>query len=133
MRLRKRIERGAIAVWTAVALPAFIVAIGLGVDFSGHTRATQEARAVAAEAARTGGQQVSLGSGRAAPVLAAGRAAAERYAERAGYTGTATVGSTRIDVTVRTQYETFFLGIIGIWSLDVEGSASASVESVTVG
>ena len=40
-----RDERGvSLSVWTAVAMPAFIVAVGLGVDFSGHAAAEQEAR-----------------------------------------------------------------------------------------
>ncbi|NLE97019.1 MAG: hypothetical protein GX596_03385 [Propionibacterium sp.] len=131
MKRRSRLERGAIAVWTAVALPAFIIVIGLGVDYSGHTRATQEARAVAAEAARTGGQQISLATGRAAPALTSGRIAAERFAERSGYASTTTVDARAITVTVHGQYDTSFLGIIGVWSLDVEASATASVESVT--
>ena len=41
--VRKCGERGAITVWTAVVLIGFIVIIGIGVDFSGHARATQEA------------------------------------------------------------------------------------------
>ena len=41
-----RDERGlAISVWASVSLPAFIIAVGLGVDFAGHATAEQEARA----------------------------------------------------------------------------------------
>ena len=49
--VRGRGERGAITVWTAVVLIAFVLIVGIGVDFAGHTRATQEARSIAAEAA----------------------------------------------------------------------------------
>ena len=38
--MRARDERGlSLSVWTTVALPAFIVAVGIGVDFSGHAAA----------------------------------------------------------------------------------------------
>ena len=45
-------------MWTAVALIGFIVIIGIGVDFTCHTKATQEARSIAAEAARAGHQHL---------------------------------------------------------------------------
>ena len=65
--VRKYGERGAITVWTAVVLIGFIVIIGIGVDFSGHARATQEARGIAAEAARAGQQHLGLTDGRLSP------------------------------------------------------------------
>ena len=120
-------------MWTAVGLLGFLLAVGIGVDFSGHTRATQEARAVAAEAARAGGQRITLAGGRAAPAHRAAVSAAERFAERSGFDATATVSGTTIGVTVRGSYETSFLGVIGIWDLDVNASATASVESVLEG
>ena len=56
-----RDERGvSLSVWTAVAMPAFIVAVGLGVDFSGHAAAEQEARAIAGQAARAATHEVVL-------------------------------------------------------------------------
>ncbi|SDL80949.1 pilus assembly protein TadG-related protein, partial [Tessaracoccus oleiagri] len=96
MKSRRHRERGAIAVWTAVGLLGFLLAIGIGVDFSGHARATQEARAVAAEAARAGGQRITLTGGRAAPAQQAAASAAERFAARSGFHATATVNGTRI-------------------------------------
>ncbi len=120
-------------MWTAVGLLGFMLAVGIGVDFSGHTRATQEARAVAAEAARAGGQRITLAGDRAAPAHRAAVSAAERFAERSGFDATATVSGTTIGVTVRGTYETSFLGVIGIWDLDVNASATASVESVLEG
>ena len=42
--VRDRSERGAITVWTAVALIGFILIVGIGVDFAGQVRATQEAQ-----------------------------------------------------------------------------------------
>lgn len=127
MKGRRRDERGAIAVWASVALLAFMVVIGLGVDFAGHTRAQQEARAVAAEAARAGGQQLTLAEGRVTPVAASAPRAAERYAQDAGYSGSATVSGTSIRVTVSGTYPTSFLGVIGIREIAVEASATAEV------
>lgn len=130
-RRRGRAQRGAIAVWTAVGLPAFIVAIGIGVDLSGHTRATQEARAVAAEAARSGGQQLSLTSGSLAPVQVDGHRAAEQFARDAGFDADVRIDAAGITVTVRGEYATSFLGIMGIWDLDVEASATAGITART--
>ncbi len=133
MTMNRGRERGAIAVWTAVGLLGFLLATGIGVDFSGHARATQEARAVAAEAARAGGQRITLTGGRAAPAQQAAASAAERFAARSGFHATATVRGTSISVTVRGSYETSFLGVIGIWDLDVHASSTANVESVLDG
>ena len=49
-----------VSVWVSVALVAFIVIIGIGVDFAGHAGASQDASAVADEAARAGGQHLDL-------------------------------------------------------------------------
>ena len=60
-----RDERGvSLSVWTAVAMPAFIVAVGLGVDFSGHAAAEQEAREVRQAAAAA---QAAVAQAAAAP------------------------------------------------------------------
>ena len=64
---KKRGERGMVSVWVSVALVAFIVTIGIGIDFAGHAGAAQHARAVADAAARAGGQHLTLDSGRARP------------------------------------------------------------------
>lgn len=128
-----RDERGALAIWTSIALLAFMITIGLGVDFVGHARAEQEARAVAAEAARAGGQQITIASGRATPVAGSAVAEARRFASAAGYTSSASVTGTRVTVHVEGTYETSFLGVIGVWELGVAGSGTSDVFSVVDG
>ena len=51
-------ERGSISIWLATTGFAMIVLVGLAVDLGGQVHAQQHARAVAAQAARTGGQQL---------------------------------------------------------------------------
>ena len=129
---RHRDERGlSLSVWAAVAMPAFIIAVGLGVDFSGHAAAEQEAREVAAQAARAAIHEVSLTVDGPQLNIAAGKRAARSFAEAAGYT--AEVGLTATaDATVRLRgsYQTTFLGVIGIHHLPVEGIGAARGTSV---
>ncbi|MFT3887756.1 MAG: hypothetical protein QM713_06295 [Arachnia sp.] len=120
-------ERGlALSVWTAVMIPAFIIAVGLGVDLAGHAAAEQEARAVAGQAARAATQQLTLTAD--GPVLNVGAAkrAAVAYVVAAGWDPAVSVVGQRSEVTVRGRYETSFLGMIGVRSIDVEASSSAS-------
>lgn len=129
---RRRDERGlSLSVWAAVAMPAFIVAVGIGVDFSGHAAAAQEAREVAAQAARAATHEVVLTS--AGPQLDVGAAklAARSFAESAGYSADVVVAGESASVTLRGSYETSFLGVIGIHTIAVEGSGSARGVRVT--
>lgn len=127
-------ERGMVAVWVSVALVAFIVVIGIGVDFAGHAGASQDARAVAAEAARAGGQHLTLDSSRARPDVHAAIQAANAYAAASPYTATSTVtGGDSITVATTGTYQTTFLAIIGITSLRVSGTGTATVTSVLGG
>lgn len=123
-------ERGAVAVWTSVALLACILVLGIGVDFSGHARAAQQVRSVAREAARAGGDAVRPLQGEAPrldPVLA--RRQAERYVLASGHTGVAHATETTVETTVRSHYECRFLSIIGIWRIPVEESGTATLVS----
>ena len=53
-----RQERGSISIWLVTTGFAMIVLVGLAVDLGGQVHAQQHARAVADQAARTGGQQL---------------------------------------------------------------------------
>lgn len=124
-------ERGSLSVWAAVSLVGFIVLVGMGVDLAGHAGAEQRARAVAAEAARTGAQRVVMGSeGRLVPDGRRAVEAAEAYASAAGYAATARLAGDVMQVDARGVHPTLFLGIIGIDELRVSGSATA--RSITV-
>ncbi len=119
-----------VSVWVSVALVAFILVIGIGVDFAGHAVSSQDARAVAAEAARAGGQQLTVTSGRARPDVHA----AITYVAATPYTGSTTVhGGDTITVTVTGHYTCSFLSIIGITRLPVRETGTASVKSVLGG
>ncbi len=123
-----------VSVWVSVALVAFMLVIGIGVDFAGHTTTAQDARAVAAEAARAGGQQLTVTSGRARPDVHAAITAANTYVAATPYTGATTVhGGDTITVTVTGHYTCSFLSIIGITALPVRETGTASVKSVLGG
>ena len=114
-----------------------IVIVGIAVDFGGQAVAEQQARSVAFEAARTGGQQVNLdqlvrgGQAQTDPYKAA--SAANAYLADAGVVGSVTVNSDTVTVTITSSYQCSFLSIIGINSLPVTGTASADTLRVYEG
>ena len=126
--VRGRGERGAITVWTAVVLIAFVLIVGIGVDFAGHTRATQEARSIAAEAARAGNQRLKLVGGRLKPEPDVAKHAAENYVAASRFHGTARViGDTIVEVEVTGEYTCTFLNIVGITTLPVRAKGTSEL------
>lgn len=126
-------ERGMVAVWTAVGMVAFIVIIGIGVDFAGHARTTQDAQAVA-QAARAGGQHLELTSARARPDIHQALAAANNYIASSEFTGSSRIqGGSTVHVQVAGTYRSQFLTIIGINSLPVSASGAATVVTTIQG
>lgn len=132
MMRRPRDECGSISIWMVTASFVMMVLVGLAVDLGGQVHAKQRAHNIAAEAARTGGEQVE-----AAPAIegryvgvdtAAARAAAEQYLAASGVTGTVTVtGGDTIRVEVTDIYTPKFLTFIGIGDLTVTSDASARI------
>lgn len=123
-------DRGSASIWVVTAAFAMTLLVGLAVDLGGQVHAQQQARDVAAQAARVAGQQVAAPAairGTATTVdAAAARTAAQQYLAAAGVTGTATVrGGTTITVHVTDTYPTRFLSLIGIGTLHVDGTATA--------
>lgn len=125
-------DRGSVSVFVIVLASAFLIMVGLAVDVSGHIHAMQEARSVAREAARAGGQQLNLPAGvrgtaaKANPGQAA--AAAEAYLAQAGVAGAATVtGPESITVQVTVTYPTKFLTVVGVGSLSATGTAETRI------
>lgn len=115
-------------------MPAFILCIGLGVDFSGHATAEQEARAVAQEAARAGGQYLIVVDGRARPDIRRAELAATTYIRGASLEGSATAGADgQVSVLVSGAYPTQFLSMIGVNTLPLSATGSARVVSVIAG
>ena len=124
-----RRDKGSVTIWLALASFVMIVLVGVAVDLSGQVYAQQHARDIAAQAARTAGQQIDASRGvrgiGAQTNTAQAIAAAKSYIAAAGMEGDATVtgGGTTITVSVVDTYETKFLSIIGLTSLRVTGSA----------
>ncbi len=132
MRRRTRDERGSISIWMVTASFVMMVLVGLAVDLGGQVHAKQRAHNIAAEAPRTGGEQVEAApaiEGRYVSVdTAAARAAAEEYLAASGVTGTVTVtGGDTIHVEVTDTYTPKFLSFIGIGDLSVTSDASARI------
>ncbi|HEY9564851.1 MAG TPA: pilus assembly protein TadG-related protein [Nocardioides sp.] len=131
-------ERGSISIWVITATLAMMILVGLAVDLGGQVHAQQRAHDVAAQAARTGGQQVQ-----AVPAVegryvaldtAAARQAAEEYLAAAGVEGTVTVsGGNTLTVNVTDIYAPTFLSLIGVGDLKVTGDASARLIRTTGG
>lgn len=123
-----------VAVWTAIGMVAFIVIIGIGVDFAGHARATQDAQAVAAQAARAGGQYLELTGQRARPDIHQAMTAANSYIASSAFSGSARIeGGTTVRVEVAGSYRSRFLSIIGVNSLRVSASGAATVVTTIQG
>lgn len=125
-------ERGSVTVFTLLIASVVLLMVGLAVDAAGHIHAMQEARSVAREAARAGGQEIQTPRGVlghdaiAAPYRAAG--AANAYLAAAGIQGSATVlDAHTVQVSVTTTYDTKFLSVIGIGSLSATGSAESRI------
>ncbi|MCK0116994.1 pilus assembly protein [Isoptericola sp. S6320L] len=125
------------SAWAAVTTMAMLLFVGIGVDFGGQLQAIQNTRAVAAEAARIGGQQLNApeairGQGaEASPATA--RSAAAAYIEGAGLTGSARIADGRIVVDTSATYRTKILSLIGIDSLPASGHASARIARAVEG
>ena len=127
---RTRDERGSISVWFATASFAMIILVGMAVDLGGKVHTQQKARSAAAQAARTGAQEVQGSTAVRGEDLRvdinAAKAAAMDYLHAAGLEGNARVvdGDTLI-VTTTDTYTSKFLGIIGLDNMQVTGEASA--------
>src|SRR3954468_14077420 len=106
-------ERASITVWLALSSFVMMFLVGLAVDLGGQVHAHERAHDLAAQAARAGGEEVEGGTaiqGRELIVNpVAARAAAERYLDAAGVSGTVEItnGDT-ITVTVHDSYDAQF-------------------------
>ena len=126
-RLR-RDDRGSISPFFVVAAVGLMLAVGLVVDGGGKIRALQRADAVAAEAARAGGQAVAAAPALRgqSPQVQAGpaRAAAQAYLAAAQVPGSVTIsGGTQLQVDTTTTYQPLFLSMIGVGPLSTRGHA----------
>ena len=134
MRSRLRDERGAaVTVWTILLATALTMIIGLAVDLSGQVNRMRLAGDVAAQAARTAGQQLDADTytatgGDVEVAATRAKAAAIAYAKASGMNATAHIESgTDLVVDVTTDYEPVFLSAFGIGTQQVSASARVRV------
>ena len=123
-------EAGSATIFLLAIIPVVVILLGLVYDggeaYTAHTRALN----LAEQAARTGAQEVQGSTAIRGEELRfdlnAAKAAAQDYLRAAGVEGTVTVvdGDTLIVRTTDT-YDSKFLGIIGLDSMNVTGEASA--------
>ena len=129
-RARRLDERGSVTVWLALSSFVMIFLVGLAVDLGGQVHTQQRDHDLAAQAARTGGEEVQAAAaieGRTLAIDSVGaHEAAQSYLAAAGVTGSVVItGGDTIAVTVHDSYQTRFLGLIGINRLDVTATATA--------
>jgi hypothetical protein len=128
-----RDEGGAVTLFVAIAMVGLLALAGLVVDGGAKVRAVQRADRVAAEAARAAGQAIDLEAVLEGSDVRVDRrdalVAAESYLQAAGVDGSARVvdGGAAIVVSTTTSAPTVFLGLIGVPSFTVRGSAEVAL------
>ena len=125
----KRDESGVLTVYVAVLAVALLAIVGMAVD-SGRALAAQRLAAGEAEqAARAGAGQLSvqgLRDGQLYVDPSAAVKAAETYTFLSGHPGVATVSNGVVTVRVVVVVPTTILDIVGVKSITVSATASAS-------
>ncbi|WP_369370325.1 pilus assembly protein TadG-related protein [Promicromonospora sp. Populi] len=128
--VRRVRERGDINILAAGMVPALIIAIGLVVDGGGRLQAEDEAEYAADQAARAAAQQIridraQLGLPPEVDPARATQAAADTLDALGVQGGVTAVNGATVSVGTQVTYETTFLTLIGISSLDVSADAEA--------
>jgi Flp pilus assembly protein TadG len=122
-----------VTLFVAIVMVGLLALAGLVVDGGAKVRAVQRADRVAAEAARAAGQALDLTAvleGSAVRVdRRAALVAARSYLRDSGVEGSARAfdDGSGIAVTTTTTAPTVFLGLIGVPSFTVRGSAEVSL------
>ncbi|WP_316309528.1 pilus assembly protein TadG-related protein [Clavibacter michiganensis] len=121
-------ERGNLTLALIILTVGIMLMIGLVVDGAGKIQAGERANQLASSAARVAansltGKAITTGSLELDGIAA--RNAAQNYLAAAGVNGTAFVVNNTVTVTVKDEYDTVFLSIIGIDTLTGQGTASA--------
>lgn len=130
-------EHGRVTAFVVVITTACLLFAGLVLD-GGLALATKtQAIGHAQQAARAGAQELDLAAYRAGgqPQLdpEAARAAARRYLDAVGATGTVTADATTVRVHVDAQQHTQILGLIGLGTIPVSAEGQAQPDQGTTG
>lgn len=136
-RLRRRSDDGQFLAMTAVFMTMFLALAGLVTDGGHYLDAKQAAASEAEQAARAGAGSLNtseLHAGTIAVDPASAVTAAEGYMTAAGQPGTAWVVGNTVYAQISYRMPTQLLGIIGVGSMAVSVTESATdVSGVTTG
>ena len=139
-RLTDRDDTGSVTVFAVISVLGLLLIVGLVTDGGAKLQAAQRADAIAAKAARAGGQVLDLPAAVTGTRVIVDRrgavAAARAFLNAAGQVGAVSLGpdGTTLDVTVTTTSPTVFLALIGISTLTATGHGQvALVHGITGG
>jgi hypothetical protein len=122
-------DEGRVSAFVVILVVAILAMAGLSLDGGLALAAKVRAGGQAEAAARAGAQALDLGAYRATGAIqlipAQAAADARRYLIAARATGDVTVTGDTVTVTVTAAHPTQLLGLMGIRTLSVHGSASA--------
>lgn len=118
-------EQGSVSSWLITGAFVMILGVGIAVDLTGQVHAQTRANNVASQAARAGGQQLA-GSTMLhgdAPQVDPQQAAeaARRHLALEGMLGSVRVRGDVVMVDTTATYETKFLSIIGLGTMEATG------------
>jgi hypothetical protein len=134
MSLRRRfVQRGSMSVFLAASMVALLIAIGLGIDGSRALAGSLRVGGEAEMAARTGADALAVPSAYGGTELSlnpsAAVNAATSYVDATGdQLDSVTVTGATVTVTVTTTVPTTILGLIGVASITVTQSGTATAE-----
>lgn len=136
---RTRSDDGSVTLFCCIAGVGLLIAVGLVVDGGAKVRALHRADRLAAEAGRAGGQSINIRAAITgdAPMVDANAAirAARAYLLAEGVSGTTSVvdGGRSLVVDVTSTTPTLFLGLMGVSSFTVHGTATVTLVRGVVG
>jgi Flp pilus assembly protein TadG len=125
----QRTERGAAAAIIVLFTIALMAVAGLVIDGGYALGEQRRAMNAAEQAARAGSDQLDQGALRDGEVRvdpARARAAAREYLAAAGLDGTVAVAGGTVTVTISTSRETTLLKVVGVDSMPITVTASAT-------
>jgi hypothetical protein len=123
-------DRGSVTGYTVIVTIAAIVFAGLVLDAGMAVATKVQAISTAQSAARAGARELDLAHLRATGVIridpAQAQVSAQDWLERAGWSGTVTVTGNEVTVTVTGTADTQLLGMVGIGTIPVGATATAT-------
>jgi hypothetical protein len=127
---RRAGDRGSVTGYTVIVTIAAIVFAGLVLDAGMAVATKVQAISTAQSAARAGARELDLAHLRATGTIrvhpAQARTSAQDWLARAGWNGTVTITGNQVTVTVTGTSDTQLLGLVGINTIPVGATATAT-------